>query len=449
MHGARLTYCIERHEQTLTSYLPLPALTWISSISMLGALTGVLGAAALVKLPPSDWAVLALFALAVLLADLYRVRFPAFHIELSVSTVLVFGAVLAFDKAAVVLALGSLAADMVLRKPVTKGVFNAATYSIISWSSATIWGLLKPPGASTDVSLLNSGQVALAWIASGASLVLMNALIVTVVVALVDRSTVRNVFKSSLSGIIVQLLTLPTLGVLVAVLYNAGPLSLVLVTLPLLAVYYSLRSVQEIRRQALATVERLSDVLDRRDPATEQHSQRVAGYTRRICEEMSLPTDFIETATMAARVHDLGKIAVPDAILFKPGGLTEEEWAIMRRHPDDAAEILSSMQTYAAGVAIIRHHHERWDGSGYPSALSGEDIPLGARILAVADAYDAMVSNRAYRRAIHKHTVMEEIHRLAGRQFDPAVVAAFLSVMEAAAPGVLCLPPAKIDIQRN
>lgn len=426
--------------------LPRSAQAWIALIVVLGTGTTVLGCLELSTLSHREWAYLVLFAVIVVLTDVFRVRLARFNIAITVSTVIAFGAALAFGMPAAVLAFGSLTADLVLRKPLTKAVFNAATYSVVIWCSAWVWKTLAPPGTVATGSLLESHVVALAWMAAGVVFVVANAAAVITVVALADRSNIITVVRSSMGSIAVQMLTLPTLGVIVAVLYRQEPLSLVIVTLPLLALYYSLRSVEQIRRQTLQTIEQLSDVIDRRDPETDQHSQRVAQYVEMICNEMELPVDFTEITTSAARVHDLGKIAVPDAILFKPGRLTGEEWDVIKQHPDEGADLLGSIAMYNVGIGTIRHHHERWDGKGYPSGLTGESIPLGARIVAIADTFDVMTTTRVYRRAVHATTALDEIRSQAGKQFDPDIVSAFLNAMEheAADPSVESLRTAAL-----
>ncbi len=413
----------------MNSLPPRSALAWICFVVALGIITFGLGVRDFLSLSPAGMITLIAILLIVLLADIYRVRLSAFSIIITVSTVTLFGSALVFGKAAVVLALGSIAADLALRRPWIKVLFNGAVYALMTWCSAAVWQALERNRPIEAMHPLSSLESTLAWVTSGVVFVVVNAVCVITVVALVDRSNAGHVARSSLSGILIQLLTLPTLGVLFAVLYRIQPWALILIILPLVALYYSLRSTEQVRQQAHRTIERLSDVLDRRDPSTYEHSQRVAEYCRLICEEMKLPADFTETVVLAARVHDLGKIAIPDNILFKPGKLTPQEWIVMRTHASEGADILAGIDSYVPSLAIIRHHHERWDGKGYPDGLAGEEIPLGARIVAVADTYDAMVSVRPYRRGLHTLTVLEEIERHAGDQFDPRVAATFVRIM--------------------
>lgn len=406
------------------------ALLWISLITLMGLVTLVSGLADAWRFR-SDWGVLGLFLIIVFLADLFRVHMAAFSIAITVSTVVLFGSALVFGELAVVLAIGTLAADIVLRKPTIKAVYNASMYSVMTYCSALVWRFLIPqePSYISLSAFFGSFGTIASWFLAGLVFVVINALCVITVVALVDRASILHVARHSLSGIMVQFLTLPALGVLFAILYRVEPFSLVLIILPLIAVYFSLRSVEQVRKQTIHTIQSLADLLDRRDYSTNQHSIRVSEYTRLICNELRLPMDMTESIVLAARIHDLGKLAVPDSILFKPYKLNESEWRIMKKHATEGAEILAPMEAYSESLTFVRHHHERWDGKGYPDGLSGQDIPLGARIICVADSYDAMVSARPYRQGMHKLAVLTEIEQFSGSQFDPSIVQAFLDVM--------------------
>jgi diguanylate cyclase (GGDEF)-like protein len=179
----------------------------------------------------------------------------------------------------------------------------------------------------------------------------------------------------------------------------------------------------------LATLLSLAEALDLRDTGTADHSETVGRYCALIAEELGLPASRVERVRIAGILHDIGKIGLPDAILQKPSPLTDEEWAEMMRHPEIAAGILGN-RNFDDVRAWVLTHHERPDGHGYPRGLTGEAIPLEARILAVADAYAAMTANRIYRAAIGPKAAQSELRRGSGSQFDPRVVSAFLAVLE-------------------
>ena len=162
---------------------------------------------------------------------------------------------------------------------------------------------------------------------------------------------------------------------------------------------------------------------------TVAHAARCAQYARALAEQMRLPPDEIEAIRVAALPHDLGKIEIPDSILQKPGPLTEKEWQSMRQHPVLSHRALAQLGGFSDVLPLVRHHHERFDGAGYPDGLSGEDIPRGSRIILVIDAFDAMTSDRPYRRAVPVADAAKELVRCSGSQFDPRMVRAFLLIL--------------------
>lgn len=170
----------------------------------------------------------------------------------------------------------------------------------------------------------------------------------------------------------------------------------------------------------------LANALEAKDAYTRGHSERVGAWGRALGEALGLATADAESIAQAGLLHDIGKIGVPEAVLTKTGPLTEIEWRAMRRHPVVGAQIVAPFDFLAVGALIIRHHHERWDGSGYPDGLAGEAIPLGARIVAVADVYDALTSDRPYRPALPVSEARARLVAGAGITLDACVVAAFL-----------------------
>jgi HD-GYP domain-containing protein (c-di-GMP phosphodiesterase class II) len=176
----------------------------------------------------------------------------------------------------------------------------------------------------------------------------------------------------------------------------------------------------------------LLEVLAQREPDLHEHSEGVTALALRVATRLGLPADAQEDVARAAELHDIGKMAIPDAILNKPGPLDEEEWAFMRRHTVIGEEILAVAPALAGVAALVRASHERWDGGGYPDGSAGEAIPLGARIVAVCDAFSAMVQDRPYQAGLTPEEALEEIERSAGTHFDPRVVEVFALEMQGA-----------------
>lgn len=212
-----------------------------------------------------------------------------------------------------------------------------------------------------------------------------------------------------------------------------GAVMLIFLSLVALAV----AAQRELNRRArlandtfVQTISGIAAIVDKRDPYTAGHSRRVATYSAKLAQAMGCPQRFVATVEHAALLHDIGKIGIPDSILLKPGKFDEREREIIKFHPDIAAEILGEVEAMRSVVPCIVHHHERWDGKGYPRRLTAEAIPLGARIIAVADSYDAMTTDRPYRPALSVEFSRAELLRGAGSQWDAECVSAFVSLID-------------------
>jgi putative nucleotidyltransferase with HDIG domain len=189
--------------------------------------------------------------------------------------------------------------------------------------------------------------------------------------------------------------------------------------------------IEDPQRGTNGVIDAVLTMLKARDEATCAHSHATGAWCRRLAEAMGLSAATTDIVVKAGVLHDIGKIATPDAILFKAGPLDAAEWAIMQKHAEFGADILAELPALAVYAPIVRAHHERWDGQGYPNRLAGEEIPFEARVVAVADAFHAMISNRPYRPAIAQREAMEILRDGRGTQWDPEVVDAMLTVLEA------------------
>lgn len=188
------------------------------------------------------------------------------------------------------------------------------------------------------------------------------------------------------------------------------------------------KALEEVESSYRITLKALVQALETRDFETHGHSERVVTFSLRLGHELGLDKDALRDLELGALLHDIGKIGVPDAVLRKPAKLNEEEWVKMRLHPLHGQQILRNIKFLEGAARIVSQHHEQWDGSGYPYGLRGEDIDIGARIFAVVDAFDAMISDRVYRKGRPYKDALEELERCSGSQFDPLIVEAFKNI---------------------
>ncbi len=187
-------------------------------------------------------------------------------------------------------------------------------------------------------------------------------------------------------------------------------------------------AISQLEELSVGTIRALADALDAKCDYTSGHSLRVSRFSVLIGRQLGLDDDILKDIELGGILHDIGKIGVPESILWKPSSLTPEEQEIMAHHPIKSAQIIGELTGLRRAREYVRHHHEFFDGSGYPDKLAGEKIPLGARIILVADAYDAMTTDRPYRKAIGHQRAIDELKKHAGRQFDPLIVEALLAI---------------------
>ena len=308
---------------------------------------------------------------------------------------------------------------VVLRKPPVKVWFNVACFAVTDFAAGYAYHL-----AGGRVGALNLQHDVLALLACGGAYFLVNSALVSTVIGLTSGPNPWRIWQRNFQSGLLHHLSFIALGTLVAVTYfGAGPWGLVLFAIPFLVARQAFRLYMEIRSDLKDFVRALTEVLDEIDPYTRHHSMRVAEYSVRLARALRLPEHEVEEIEYAALVHDLGKIGPQhQRIVQTQGGLSPEEQRTLRAHPAAGAAIVSKVRALKRAGEIVRCHHERPDGRGYPFGLRGEDVPVGARILKVSDAFDAMTSDRPYRRALSLEAALGEIERGAGTQFDARVV---------------------------
>jgi putative nucleotidyltransferase with HDIG domain len=181
-----------------------------------------------------------------------------------------------------------------------------------------------------------------------------------------------------------------------------------------------------LQRSVFQSLGALANALEAKDPYTRGHSQRVASFARQLAERANSSPGEARLVAQAGLLHDIGKIGVREEVLRKPGSLTSDEWAEMKSHPVIGAEIVAPLDFFSDGATLVRCHHERFDGSGYPDGLKGEEIPLGARVVAVADVYDALTSSRPYRKALSQGDALRMLDEMSGHGLDPLLAGLFI-----------------------
>jgi HD-GYP domain-containing protein (c-di-GMP phosphodiesterase class II) len=233
-----------------------------------------------------------------------------------------------------------------------------------------------------------------------------------------------RVWGTTLTLDLLPQVTLTALGTIAALLAVDYPLVLPFLALPAFLVHHSVRQTVQLRVDTHAALASLVEVMELRDPYTAGHSRRVAALGREVALRLGLTAEEADLIEQAGRVHDIGKAGIDTGILRKDTRLDAVEWQQMRQHPIYGANVVARFAAYRNGALIVRHHHEAWDGSGYPDGLAGEDIPLGARILAAVDTFDALTTQRPYRDAMPVDAALAVLERGAGRLWDPRVVSA-------------------------
>jgi putative nucleotidyltransferase with HDIG domain len=369
-----------------------------------------------------------IFSAAVFVADLYPIRLPTTdNAEVTIScafktaAAIIYGPWVAIPAAMI----GTMLAELTMKREWYKALFNAAEMTLTTAAMALVFELLHDGSRMP----FHSGHNALAVIAMMVTYALINTGLVAGVMALARGISFMWVWRSNFRDSIWNNLTIIPTGAVIAALWLFQPWSIFFLVLPLVVLRKSFQYIAELRNQTRETLIRMADAIDQRDPSTFEHSRRVAEYGAAIAEQVGLPSEDVETIRMAGRLHDLGKIGMSNELLFKPGAFDTRERDKFRAHPQIGADLLKQFRLFEDGQSLVLYHHERFDGQGYPTGLQGEAIPIGSRVLAVADAFDAMTSRRVYREPLSLGDAMQELQAHRGSQFDPAMVDAFVQAL--------------------
>jgi hypothetical protein len=404
------------------------SLFYLLTSGLILAFCAALSAAATFE-PLSYHFVLGLIAFLILavLSESYPLNVPMGNAAIGMSGTIYWALIVLFEPfwAAAVAFLGFLISDFfVRRKAPGKAIFNSAQVGLSSLLASLMFvGIKGTPGLAVDPAFF------LAFAAAVLTYWLTNTWLVSIGAWAMYGEPPHRFWQQNFQWAFVYELTSAPIALAVAVAYQELWLvGLLLLALPILMIRLAYSQYLQLKQTYRETVRTLVKIIEMHDPYTAGHSDRVAIYTRRLCEALRLSTKETERIELAAYLHDLGKIHLELAgIVRKEGKLTEDERRLVRLHSVVSADLANQVSHFRGEIeAMIRHHHENWDGSGYPHGLRGEQIPLGARIILLADAFDAMTTSRVYRAALDLNHVKAEFRKFAGSQFDPNLTPLFL-----------------------
>jgi putative nucleotidyltransferase with HDIG domain len=337
--------------------------------------------------------------------------------------ILVYGPALAMLISAI-----SAVTSEVLEKKTSwhKIIFNASQYALSVGVAGIVYQFVGGVTGSQNFLkyLLPAALCALTYC-------VINSILVTMVISLSQEIRISTVWRVNIKEMIPSYLAEAPMGFVMAIVYvEIGILGILLFFLPLLLARRSFELYTKMRKVYLDTIRALAAAIDAKDPYTKGHSERVAEMSVALAQELNLSGRDIENIEYTALLHDIGKIGISDNILGKNSSLTDKEFDKIKEHTVMGAKIIEPVDFLKNSYEAIYHHHERYNGKGYPDGLKNEDIPLSARIIAAADAYDAMGSDRPYRKKLNKNKILKELKDQSGKQFDPKVIKALISLLD-------------------
>lgn len=378
------------------------------------------------RLNTDRWLEYAIFILLIVIADLVNVSLPHGGASISVSTPITFASIVIFGAypAAWMEAVSAIVVEgLVSRRPLEKIFFNVPVLALSTGLAGMVFESLpysdQLPSPLFLIPLVICGVVH--W--------LVNTSLVSTIIGLSDGRNPWRIWQSNYFWNLRHLVAFVPLTAIIILVYRfTAPWTLALFIIPLLLLRYAYRLYLDMKETHIATLTALTTALDAKDAYTHGHSYRVSRYALLLGRALGLSAKRMELLEYAALLHDIGKIGVSGEIISKSGKLTNEEYEAMKAHPAVGAQIIERLKFLKEGAQIVKYHHERPDGRGYPDGLKGEEIPFEARILQVCDTLDAMTSTRSYRTARSIEDCIEEFIKYRGTQFDPEVVDALVGL---------------------
>ena len=397
-------------------------------LAVLGTALAALPASATFRgnLQPTDTVLLALLMVMAAVAQLWPVHLSV-KMKITVDDTATFAAALLLGPFYAMVAAGATTLIALhfrgVRQSWYNRGFNAATSALSTGAAATAFLLVAGSGAQVVREPWAIGIAAIAKY-------LVHSALVDLVVALQVRRNPIGGWWTLHRRLMPYEVALLVLGALAAIAAQAQPWTLVLFGVPMAIVLLTVRDSANVREQTKSAILELADLIDLRDPYTHGHSQRVAGLAERLARRMRLEYAQVELIRDAARVHDIGKIGTNDMVLLKPGPLTEEEQKEMRRHTEIGHRLLRRLPEFWEGAELVLSHHERHDGAGYPRGLRGDELPVEVSVISVADTYDAMTTDRPYRKGLAWEAVRAELIRQRGKQWREGAVDSFIEMID-------------------
>ena len=397
-------------------------------LAVLGTALAALPASAAFRgnLRPTDTVLLALLMVMAAVAQLWPVHLSV-KMKITVDDTATFAAALLLGPFYAMVAAGATTLIALhfrgVRQSWYNRGFNAATSALSTGAAATAFLLVAGSGAQVAREPWAIGIAAIAKY-------LVHSALVDLVVALQVRRNPIGGWWTLHRRLMPYEVALLVLGALAAIAAQAQPWTLVLFGVPMAIVLLTVRDSANVREQTKSAILELADLIDLRDPYTHGHSQRVAGLAERLARRMRLEYAQVELIRDAARVHDIGKIGTNDMVLLKPGPLTEEEQKEMRRHTEIGHRLLRRLPEFWEGAELVLSHHERHDGAGYPRGLRGDELPVEVSVISVADTYDAMTTDRPYRKGLAWEAVRAELIRQRGKQWREGAVDSFVEMID-------------------
>lgn len=429
---------------------------YVAGVMLAGAAVGVHSVWSLVREPVGiEWA----FFIGLTVASGWAtLRVPGMPISFSISDIFSIASALVFGPAAgaVTAALDGLVLSFRMatsRRSFWRIAFNASAPAIAIWVAALAYVTLAGPRPRID------GPLTALWLLVSLAIFGLlgyglNTGIVAVAVGLERRQNVRDVWRQHFAGLWLNYLGGAFGGMLLMLLSRLHTLDVVILLIPLPVIVYTafrhavgrsqdqISHLGKVNRVYVAAIEALAQAVDAKDDVTHEHVRRVQDRSVELARSLGVEDEAeIQAIKAASLLHDVGKLAIPEHILNKPGRLTPAEYEVMKRHAAIGADILSVIDFPYPVAPIVRHHHENWDGTGYPDGLTGDSIPIGSRIVAVVDCFDALTSDRPYRPRMSHADALKILAERSGTMYDPGVVNAFFALHEVESPPAPLAPP--------